>query len=148
MPRARYSVCPGRPGFHCTELRDRTTGDCANGCAAAQRKATQARTDAQRPTAARRGYGNAHRTQFRPGVLARHPWCVLCLEQGRRTPSAHADHWPRTRRELLQLGLNPNDPKHGRGLCGPCHSRATAAHDGGYGNPNERSTPGGDPSPQ
>jgi 5-methylcytosine-specific restriction protein A len=38
----------------------------------------------------------------------------------------HADHWPLSRRQLAAQGMNPNDPKHGRGLCTPCHSRETA----------------------
>ncbi|MFD5795612.1 hypothetical protein ACFWIO_19140 [Streptomyces diastatochromogenes] len=41
-------------------------------------------------------------------------------------PSVHADHWPLSRRELADQGQDPNDPKHGRGLCGPCHSSSTA----------------------
>jgi 5-methylcytosine-specific restriction protein A len=38
----------------------------------------------------------------------------------------HADHWPLSRRELVEQGLDPDDPKHGRGLCTSCHSRSTA----------------------
>ncbi|RZE73308.1 hypothetical protein C0R02_27625 [Streptomyces albidoflavus] len=46
--------------------------------------------------------------------------------------STVADHWPRTRRQLVTDGEDPNDPAHGRGLCEGCHNRHTA-----------RSSPGG-----
>ena len=105
-------------------------GDCADGHGQAKRRKAQQRTDATRPSAARRGYGRAHRNRFRPAVLTRHPICVECGEQ----PSVHADHWPLTRTELIRRGLDPNDPRYGRGLCGPCHSSKTARNDGGFGN--------------
>ncbi|MFJ8027441.1 holin [Streptomyces sp. NPDC096311] len=85
----------------------------------------------QRGSARQRGYGKGHVTRFRPGVLARDPLCVCTNETcGHRgpcgQPSVHADHWPLSRRELVAAGLDPNDPEHGRGLCGPCHSSSTA----------------------
>ncbi|MER7155437.1 holin, partial [Streptomyces lydicus] len=45
--------------------------------------------------------------------------------------SAHADHYPLSRRELVARGDDPDDPRHGRGLCGPCHSSETAQHQPG-----------------
>lgn len=81
----------------------------------------------RRGSARQRGYGKGHETRFRPGVLARDPVCVLCDN----APSVHADHWPLDRRELTARGLDPDDPKHGRGLCGPCHSSETAQHQPG-----------------
>jgi 5-methylcytosine-specific restriction protein A len=80
-----------------------------------------------RGTARQRGYDRAHETQFRATVLTRDPQCVLCGT----APSQHADHHPIDRRELVRQGLDPNDPKHGRGLCGPCHSTETAQHQPG-----------------
>lgn len=77
--------------------------------------------DRHRPTARQRGYGRGHETRFRPGVLAREPYCRLCY-----APSKVADHWPLTRRELVARGEDPDDPKHGRGLCIRCHNRETA----------------------
>ena len=77
------------------------------------------------PTA--RGYGRRHKRTFREAVLARDPICILC----HRRPSSEADHYPRSRRELEDLGLNANDPSFGRGLCKPCHSSETAAHQPG-----------------
>lgn len=75
----------------------------------------------QRGTASQRGYtGKGHRT-FRAQVLARDPICVRC----RAARSTDADHYPRERAELVRLGLNPNDPAFGRGLCHRCHSIET-----------------------
>lgn len=118
MPRRNsWRVCsvPGCPEF----TRD-------GRCETHRREAEQ-----RRGSARQRGYGRGHETEFRPGVLAKHPNCV-CTEtpHGHAAPcgkpSKHADHWPLDRRELQARGLNPNDPRHGRGLCGPCHSSETA----------------------
>jgi 5-methylcytosine-specific restriction protein A len=46
-------------------------------------------------------------------------------------PSQHADHHPLSRRELVERGLNPDDPKHGRGLCHAHHSSETSQHQPG-----------------
>jgi len=88
--------------------------------------------DQRRGTAEARGYDNQHRARFRPGVLTRHPTCQ-CTRAGHHNHGAtcdrrsqHADHYPRDRRQLVALGLDPNDPKHGRGLCHICHSGETA----------------------
>lgn len=72
------------------------------------------------------GYSRAHRTRFRPGVLARDRSCVLC-----GAPATVADHWPLDRRELAARGMDPDDPRHGRGLCASCHGRETARHQPG-----------------
>ncbi|MFJ2174345.1 holin [Streptomyces sp. NPDC087851] len=110
MPRrTRWRVC-SRPG--CPELTDQ--GGRCSGC--------RSEAEQRRGSARQRGYGGGHETRFRPGVLARDPVCVLC----RRARSVHADHHPRDRKQLVDEGLDPNDPQYGRGLCGPCHSRATA----------------------
>ena len=100
-------------------------------CADHQRQAEQARG-----TARQRGYGGRHETRFRPGVLAKHPTCV-CAEddhghgQPCGRPSVHADHWPLSRRELVDRHLDPDDPANGRGLCQPCHSSETAVNQPG-----------------
>ena len=113
MPRAR-SVC-SQPG--CPHLTDRA-GSCAD-CAR--------QSEQRRGSAHRRGYGAAHTHSFREVVLARDPVCVICLI----ARSTVADHWPHNRRWLVAHGADPNDPRHGRGLCAPCHGRATAAHQPG-----------------
>lgn len=88
--------------------------------------------DAARPTAAQRGYDHTHRRRFRTPVLRRDPHCTCpgcpaCLAPGTRClrPSTDADHWPRTRLQLEAAGQDPNDPRHGRGLCHECHSSHT-----------------------
>lgn len=129
MPRA-LTVCSTKG---CPELVP--TGRCTECRAAAE---------AKRGTAAQRGYGGRHRTRFRAGVLARDPLCVCADEHrdqhgrghgtaGCHVPSAHADHHPRGRDELVRLRLDPDDPAYGRGLCGPCHSWHTSqAQPGGW----------------
>lgn len=88
--------------------------------------------DVRRGTAADRGYGAAHRNGFRQAVLTDQPICV-CTDathgHGARcyAQSTVADHYPRTRRELVRLGLNPNAKEYGRGLCKGCHDKHTAA---------------------
>lgn len=126
MPRrTAWKVC-STPG--CPEFTDQG-GRCPEHRAEAEQR---------RGTARQRGYGRGHERRFRPGVLARNPACV-CTEQGHGhaalcgQPSVHADHWPLDRRELVARGLDPDDPRHGRGLCGPCHSSHTAsAQPGGW----------------
>ena len=83
--------------------------------------------DRDRGTATQRGYGAEHRKRFREGVLAKHPLCQRC----RRKPSTVADHYPLSKRELIDAGMDSNDPQHGRGLCHTCHSVETAAHQPG-----------------
>lgn len=78
--------------------------------------------DRARGTASDRGYNTPGHHAFRAAVLTRDPICVLC----HRALSTVADHYPRSRKELIELGLNPNDPAAGRGLCKPCHDTETA----------------------
>lgn len=95
-------------------------------CAPCTKKAEQRRRPNGNPYAT-----TAHRQQFRAVVLTRDPICVIC----QRAPSTIADHHPRERRDLLMLGLNPNDPNYGRGLCKTCHDKHTAATSpGGWNN--------------
>jgi 5-methylcytosine-specific restriction protein A len=122
MPRRAYTICTIAG---CPEYTDKGR------CEAHRQEAEQ-----RRGTARQRGYGRDHETRFRPGVLAKNPTCV-CGEEAHGhgqpcgKPSQHADHWPSSRRELQAAGLDPNDPRHGRGLCGPCHSAETARHQPG-----------------
>ncbi|MGW4728861.1 holin [Streptomyces shenzhenensis] len=122
MARRGLSICstPGCPEY--------TTGGRCPGC--------RAKAEARRGTSSQRGYGTRHRRTFRAAILAREPFCVCTREDhGHGTPcgqpSRHADHHPRDRRELAAAGEDPDDPRHGRGLCGPCHSSETARHQPG-----------------
>ena len=76
----------------------------------------------------------AHRFA-RARVLARDPRCVCPGDGpdgcGRHhglcgAPSTIADHWPLERVELVEAGLDPNDPTRMRGLCKRCHDSKTA----------------------
>lgn len=118
MPRRASGPC-SVPG--CPELAPPGQSRCPTHQAEARRD-----SDQRRGTAAQRGYGSQHRSKFRAQVLARDPMCALCP-----VPSTEADHYPLSRKELEALGLDPNDPIHGRGLCHPCHARETAAHQPG-----------------
>jgi 5-methylcytosine-specific restriction protein A len=112
----------------CPEFTDK--GGKCDGC--------RSEAEQRRGTARQRGYGKQHEQRFRPGVLARDPLCVCAEEShGHGSPcgqrSVHADHWPLSRRELTAQGLDPDDPKHGRGLCQSCHAKETAvAQPGGW----------------
>lgn len=114
MPRAQHACT----WTGCSALVPAGTGRC---------EVHRKQAERQRGSSASRGYGHRHRTRFRSAVLARDPICTLC----HRAPSTDADHYPRSRRELVASGENPNDPRHGRGLCHPCHSAATSQHQPG-----------------
>jgi len=91
-------------------------------CAAHRKEADRARG-----TAAQRGYATPGHKAFRRAVLLRDPICVLCGTAF----STVADHHPLSRKELLDRGLNPNDPQYGRGLCADDHNRETARNQPG-----------------
>lgn len=103
----------------CPELFDQAEG---SRCRTHQRQA-----DRDRGTASQRGYTGKGHQRFRSAVLNRDPICVLC----RLAQSTVADHYPDSRRELIEQGHDPNDPACGRGLCKPCHDRSTAANQPG-----------------
>lgn len=114
MARA-WSVCP-----RCPELVAKP-GMCTS-CAA---KADQQRRPAGNP------YSTPGHRRFREQVLAKHPRCVCPGDCGEHDgwcgkPSTVADHHPHERRDLVTMGLDPDDPTHGRGLCKRCHDRHTA----------------------
>lgn len=72
-------------------------------------------------------YGTAGHRRFRTAVLTRDPICTLC----ELAVSTVADHHPRSRKELLDMGLDPNDPQYGRGLDAKCHNKETARNQPG-----------------
>jgi 5-methylcytosine-specific restriction protein A len=84
----------------------------------------------QRGNFRERGYGRGRDKRFRPGELRRDVVCVLCPVNDRHLATV-ADHWPLSRRELVERGLDPDDPAHGRGLCKRCHDRETAVNQPG-----------------
>lgn len=122
----------------CSCIRcDAHDGSCPEIVPAGRCTACDTAADRKRGTAADRGYTRGHRT-FRTAVLRRDPICVI---PGCYQPSKHADHHPQDRRELVALGLNPNDPQYGRGLCASHHSSETAANPAQRGGWNVRHSP-------
>ncbi len=100
----------------CPEIYPRDQG---SRCVKHRREADRARGD--------RGYSSRGHRYFREQVLVRDPVCALC----NAAEATVADHYPHSRRELIDAGLNPNDPQYGRGLCVRCHNRETAQHQPG-----------------
>lgn len=90
--------------------------------------------DRARGTAAERGYNSRGHRAFRAAVLQRDPICVLCGVKF----STVADHWPRSRKDLIDLGLDPNDPDYGRGLDKLCHDLETSRNQPGGFNAGQR----------
>ncbi|MGC9544010.1 holin [Streptomyces sp. UG1] len=117
MPTRARSRCP-----RCRQIR-KPDGSCSPQCA----KRRKAAGERARASSTQQGYGRDHRELFRKPVLARDPICVICGVE----PSTDADHWPRSRKQLIAQGLDPNDPQYGRGLCSTCHKRETARHQPG-----------------
>lgn len=90
-------------------------------------KTHRASAERARGTSTDRGYSSVAHRSFRSVVLHRDPICVVCG----LAESTVADHFPLSRRDLVALGLNPNDPDRGRGLCARCHSKETSVHQPG-----------------
>lgn len=85
---------------------------------------------ARRESATKRGYGPAWQ-KARKGYLLRHPLCVHCLEHGLVTAATDVDHIvPHRGDPTLFWDFDGNV----QALCKACHSRKTAAEDGGFGN--------------
>jgi 5-methylcytosine-specific restriction protein A len=116
---------PARPPAPCTTpgcYNPTTEGGRCPACRARRRDTS----DQLRGTAAQRGYDRdwEHR---RAAYLAQHPTCALC---GR--PATVADHWPRSRRQLIaDHAPDPDAAEHLRPLCRPCHATQTAEHQPG-----------------
>lgn len=83
----------------------------------------------RRESAARREYdrecGSRHERGYdskwvkaRAGYLAKHPWCVMCAEQGQRVPATVVDH-KRPHRGDMKLFW---DRDNWQGLCATHHS--------------------------
>ena len=103
----------------------------------------QREADKRRGTAAQRGYTGKRWESARTACLTGRCHCVgechhgpLCTcetqghgHDGRCTAlAAVADHYPRSRRELVAAGVrNPDAVEHLRSLCASCHGKETAA---------------------
>ncbi len=110
---------PRKPPRLCPRCRSTVTGPECPTCRADYRR----RTDADRGTAADRGYDRAWQRN-RAAFLAEHPLCALCPTP---TLATVADHHPTPRRDLVTAGdPDPDAWHHLRPLCKPCHDRETA----------------------
>jgi 5-methylcytosine-specific restriction protein A len=63
-------------------------------------------------------------------VLGVEPLCRECAKHGITRAANHVDH--------ISGDPSNNDLTNLQPLCAPCHSRKTAAEDGGFGNPKGR----------
>jgi hypothetical protein len=74
-------------------------------------------------------YNDADWKKRQRAFLARHPWCVLCLRQGKSVEATVVDHWPDSRRELLARGVtDPDTDDRLRPLCASHHAKRGASH--------------------
>ena len=96
----------------CPTIFDGTGGRCP-----AHAQAARAKRVDNKP------YSTKAHQDFRTSVLRRDRICVI---PGCSKRSTVADHYPRTRRELVALNADPNDPQYGRGLCTHHHNTHTA----------------------
>jgi 5-methylcytosine-specific restriction protein A len=124
MPRRPPTIC-AHPG--CGQLV--THGRCAR----------HRRLDKNvRASAGERGYGREWR-RYRRDYLLAHRSCVLCARERRASPATVIDHITPVRGPT-----DPRfwDPQNHQALCSSCHSRKTAAVDGGFGNEIRRALHG------
>ncbi|OVE49439.1 hypothetical protein CBW21_06035 [Chromobacterium violaceum] len=109
-----------------------------------RRQAAERESDRRRGSRVERGYTNAWSRAAR-AYRAKHPFCAECQRQdGRLIAADHVDHiTPPRYREAMESG-DPEriadakrlfwDSSNWQPLCRRCHSRKTAAEDGGFGN--------------
>ena len=83
--------------------------------------------DRARGTTSERGYSTRGHRAFRNDVLMRDPICALC----HAAQSTVADHYPLSRKQLIEHGMDPDNPDAGRGLCKKCHDTETATNQPG-----------------
>lgn len=123
---------PPRPCHHsrCPELTCDPSGYCVHHKQEAQRY-----HDGDRGSASERGY-DACWERYRKRYLSENPLCILCLKEGRTTPTVVVDHIVPHRGDTTLFW----DPNNHQALCKPCHSAKTAREDGGFGNPIQQHT--------
>ncbi len=87
-------------------------------------KPPRAKLSDGRPSSHARGY-DARWQKLRLTILQRDLLCRAC----RHALSVHVDH------VKAKTAGGSDDESNLEGLCGPCHSRKTVTHDGGFGRP-------------
>lgn len=85
-----------------------------------------------RPSPSKRGYDRAWQ-RLRRWYLARHPFCVHCLNRDEHVPATEVDHIIPINQGVARL-----DQKNLQSLCKPCHSCKTARECALYSSRNKR----------
>ncbi|SDJ07672.1 5-methylcytosine-specific restriction enzyme A [Frankineae bacterium MT45] len=105
---------PLGPPRLCNKCRKPVRGACPT-CSPADRRVV----DQRRGTASARGYNSNWHRVIRRQFLRQHPLCALCGKL-----AMVPDHWPLTRRQLIEQGVpNPDAFERLRPLCTDCHNR-------------------------
>lgn len=105
---------------------------------AAEYQAQKAARDAKRKAAADAAYNTQRPTyhawykterwrRYRIAYLAKHPWCVACQREQRRTFATEVDHVIPHRGDVNLFWSESNH----QGLCESCHSKKTFKENGG-----------------
>lgn len=87
-------------------------------------------TDRKRDPAIRALYASVRWLRERRLFLAAHPLCAECQRRDHLTAASVVDHIIPHRGDPARFW----DQSRWQPLCAPCHSRKTAAEDGGFGN--------------
>lgn len=93
------------------------------------------RRERQRENSTQRGYGYKWQ-QARKAYIAKHPLCVDCERRGLVVAATDLDHKVPHKGDMKVFW----DRSNWQSLCHPCHSRKTAAEDGGWRNPVRAAT--------
>lgn len=123
MPRRAKRPCASRG---CPALVEPGTGGYCPTHATQRQQQRNQQIDANRGTAAQRGY-DARWRRIRAMHLRNHPLCVECLAAGRTTPANEVDH-------IIPLrNGGTHAPDNLQSLCKSCHSKKTATESLGWG---------------
>ena len=122
MPRRAKRGCAHRG---CPNLVEAGAGGYCPTHAAQHQVERNKRIDAQRGTAAQRGY-DARWRRIRAMYLRNNPLCVHCLANGHTTPATDVDH-------ITPLAVGgTHAPDNLQSLCHSCHSRKTVQQSLGW----------------
>jgi 5-methylcytosine-specific restriction enzyme A len=74
-------------------------------------------------------YTSSEWRRRRAVFLTKNLFCVLCKERGQMVRATVADHYPRSRKELVAAGVaDPDDERFLRALCRACHGSRIHEH--------------------
>jgi len=108
---------PSRPRKPCSQPGCSKTTANGGPCDAHRRQ-----REARRKEDGNDAYRTTRWQRVRRAYLYDHPWCLLCTRA-----ATVADHFPKSRRELLAEGVsNPDESSRLRPLCSSCHNKETA----------------------